>query len=211
MMAYDMERTFNSFNNYVDTPPKIFKVHGGINYRYVLEESGRPTERTKREIFQKMMDAPTIPPSIVSPLADLPQFHTTRRIPMGNIVRTNDIYNFPQLMIPIHDEQNFNPFFADMIQRATSEINSAELVIAIGYDFGDTAFTDSLKRIDTSNKELILVGTKRLYEETKNHSGYKRASEIWNSKKIKIFAGDGFAEFVKSVRQPQVREVRAVN
>jgi hypothetical protein len=202
----DKARTFESIESYL-VNPKIIKIHGSINFRYLLTEPSKNHPKTEKDIFGLMMNGKK---DIGESLKILnPAFHSSKkqvffyqepRIDRDGIRRMVDFYDFPLMMIPIHGtKRSENSLFLDMLKEAREEIEKASLVIAIGYNFGDELFTNEIKGIDTSNKELILVGTKKLTLDYKNHSAYKNILNVWKKDKIRVFEGNGFTDFIEGI------------
>jgi hypothetical protein len=111
-------------------------------------------------------------------------------------------YNFPLMMVPVHGTSvSKNSYFTEALKLAKKELSEASLVISIGYNFGDLAFTNSLKELDLKDKELILVGTNEgaesLVVKKEQHPAYEKASAHWG--KVRIFDGNGFTEFADSL------------
>lgn len=196
--------------------PQIIKIHGSVNYKYIFSEDFRPTKRTRREIFEKMMEETTQTSDnfrVADLRAGIPTFPTDKAQRVGsNTIHHTDIYELPQILVPIHDEHPpANPFFIDRLNDSAKTIKEAELVIAIGYNFGDISFGNELKNIETSDKELILVGTSSLYNKPLEHLGFKNVSKVWNEKKISIFKGDGFSDFINAVLGQPTLKVNTID
>jgi hypothetical protein len=110
------------------------------------------------------------------------------------------IFDFPLMLIPIHESvAPENLFFKELIDSSTKSIERANLVVSIGYNFGDEAFTNALSKIDLSKKDIILVNSKSEAKNLVNHLGYQRIKKIWPSDKIRVFEGNGFGEFMDAI------------
>ena len=110
------------------------------------------------------------------------------------------IYNFPLMMIPIHTlVKSENSFFAKQIEDAKNEIAQSRLVIAIGYQFGDSTFLEALRSLNLKESILILVGSTHLRQEITESKAYKAASKAWPKENIRIYEEVGFGEFVDAL------------
>lgn len=201
MLSFIPRRVFEKDSDYLGSNPKIIKIHGGVNLRYI---SAIPPEMNTRpsfhDIFTEMMDNKNPVKNyleIMESGLSVPSFtdHRTFKDVGGRMV-----CNFPLMMIPIHTStRTENSFFSRQIDLAKEEVSGSELVIAIGYQFGDNAFIDSLKELDLKKSTLILVGSKHLLEETINSKAYKEASKVWPKENIRIYDEDGFGKFVDAL------------
>ncbi len=202
----DETRSFESLESYL-IEPKILKMHGGVNFRYVLADDVSIPVKTTKEVFGQMMDGKTdsneniqvSTPNMKS--GNNMPFHNPRDVKdsNGNLQEIN-LYNFPLMMIPIHGtKRSDHPLFTTMLMEAKEEIAKSTLIIAIGYNFGDELFTDEINDLDLSKKDVILVGTKNLYRDFKEHSSYKNATSIFNKERVRVFEGDGFSDFMESI------------
>jgi len=195
-----VQRDFASKDSYLRATPKILKMHGGVNYRYHIEELDEKRQRLSyHEVFTDMMDA-KVPSDeyaqFIQPTSAIPNFST--RIGRQDGIVT--IYDFPLMMIPIHGSvKPENSFFNDQIELAKKEISESKLVIAIGYNFGDELFRKVIGELDLKENELILVGTHHLVTKTTEHLSYKNAAMIWPPKNISIFGGNGFGKFIEAL------------
>ena len=105
------------------------------------------------------------------------------------------------MLIPIHDSISpENSFFIENLQNAKKQIEQANLIIAIGYNFGDEAFVKMMGEIDFTKKDIILVCKKSIGEDLQKNSGYQRVKKSWKNANLKIFDGDGFSEFMEAVQ-----------
>lgn len=196
-------RAFDNIESYHNYNPKIFKIHGGVNFRYRIIESAFASKKSDKDIFGLMMNQKAEQnPYIIAPGSSIPEFCTPSLKWNAKLKKQEEIvtYDFPLMMIPVHGtKKSENPFFVSMIEAAKNEIESSDLVVAIGYNFGDETLENSLKQINFSKKKLILVGGKGLVDDPKNHRGFVNASRIWKGSKINIFKGNSFSEFVNAV------------
>ena len=198
-------RKFNAFDNYLAINPKIIKIHGSVNFYYVLRENKSIPTKTKEDIFSIMMgNIPTIKgySETATPEHNKPDFYKEEIIynPGKNINEVISTYISPLMMIPIHGtKKHDNSFFKNTLEETKKEIASSDIVIAIGYNFGDDLFLNSIKDLDLSKKELILVGTENIVSKQTNHIAFQNISKIWKNENIKIFKGDGFSDFVESI------------
>ncbi|MFI5260306.1 MAG: hypothetical protein ACHQU0_00740 [Candidatus Paceibacteria bacterium] len=202
-------RTFNDFDSYAKLQPNILKIHGGINfyhnYRKLFEFEDISRFPSRFTMFSEMMkDNNSIERflSVSSPFSNGIKPHVEEYLydPSSGTNKNFSSYRGPLMLIPIHAEIELgNLYFQKMIELSKEKINDADLVIAIGYNFGDKTFTDSLDKIELSGKELILVDIKKVVSDPSNYIGYQRAKKIWGSGKVKIFNGDGFGEFIESL------------
>ena len=200
----DRLRNFENLKSYTGSDPKIIKIHGGVNFHYKFEEKGGLQKRIGKEIFGYMMRGKQKENniSILPPKSDTPPFHSKSRRFNATIRLHEDFskYSFPLMMVPIHGTKRpENPFFADMLNEAKREIETSTLIVAIGYNFGDELFSKEIKKIDLSKKELILVGSKGLLSNPETHRGITNVSNFWKKENIKIFEGNGFADFIRSI------------
>jgi hypothetical protein len=199
-----LRRDFETDENYAKTNPPIIKVHGGINYRYQFDKVEKGLE-THDVLLQMLEDGRPVESYLeVQGLKDyIPDFH--RRLKSKNDKQEEfyfSRYNFPLMMIPVHGTSiSKNSFFAQKLLEAKEEIKDSELVISIGYNFGDICFTKALEDLALAGKELILVGTNSspdsLVQQKEKHVSYLKTSKLWDS--IRIFDGSGFAEFADSL------------
>lgn len=191
--------TFELDDNYLKQNPKILKMHGGINLRYVTKhQSEEGKVLSQHDIFTEMMKNKQPPENylVLEGLrSGVPEFAKYSRLEGGDV-----IYNFPLMMIPVHAHtKSENSFFTRQIELAKSEISQSKLVVAIGYQFGDDTFINSLKDLDLKGSTLILVGSTHLLEKTVNSRAYKKASKVWPKENIRIYEGDGFGAFVDAL------------
>lgn len=205
-------RAFGTLNDYIDQNPAILKMHGGINFRYIfMKEREREdiSSYTNHTLFSKMM-SDTKPPDdflyVASPSAEKPLFYEERRVKDGATgeYQAKSLFNYPLMLIPIHESVSpENTFFKTHIGLAKHEIEKADLIISIGYNFGDEAFLGALKEIDLSSKEMILVNLIRdaggITIDPELNSGYLRIKKELPNLKIRIFNGNGFGEFVSAI------------
>lgn len=206
----DRQRKFVDLSSYLKGKPKILKIHGGINFRHRLEEEANQTPRkTERDLFESMMKE-SLPKSyvaVVDPNVEIRDFYESERRHLpgrGPLPVSFNKYDFPFMMIPIHGTTGSrSAFFEKMIDDAKREILASDLVVAIGYNFGDDSFCSKISSIDFSKKELILVGKDSLLNNPTNHLGFQNASKAWKNGKVRIFEGNGFTEFVKAIMVKQ--------
>lgn len=199
-------RSFDSFESYVNYNPVVLKMHGGVNFRYAHVKQNNYNDARIRipnyTLFSNMMSNEAKWPSgfavVLHPNSDKPDHH--REAYLGEPQEKFSLYDFPLMLIPIHASITpENVFFGDMINRARDEIKKSNLIISIGYNFGDKSFTDSFKNIDFSHKEIILVSTINSVNDIQNFQGYKNLKESNQNLNIKVFNGDGFKEFVAAI------------
>lgn len=201
----DRSRNFESLESYLANP-KILKMHGSVNFRYLLTEARGEYAKTDKEIFGLMMDGKKdigeelriFNPRVTSD-KNPPFYNPTTKYDKEGINRAVDIYNFPLMMIPIHGtKRSENELFIEMLAQAKTEIEKAHLIVAIGYNFGDELFTQQLEAMDLSKKELILVGTKKLALDYKNLTAYKNIVKIFKGQ-VRVFDGNGFTDFLEAI------------
>lgn len=192
---------FQSDSKYLKQNPKILKMHGGINFRYInVHQPEQNKHLTLHDIFTIMMDNKQSSEKYLELKglgADVPQFIENR---IFKDVGGRKIYNFPLMMIPVHAHtKSENSFFVRQIKLAKREISQSKLVVAIGYQFGDDTFINALTDLDLNDSTLILVGSTHLLEKTVNSRAYKKASKVWPKENIHIYKGNGFGEFVEAL------------
>ncbi len=205
--------SFGSLKDYLNFSPSIIKVHGGINFRHQYIKPclwNDPESLSNYFLFSEMMSDRNkngfkiVPPN----LTEYPSHRVEHKIDSDGKLTNEEIsiYDFPLMLIPIHATiRPENPFFEKMINRAKEEIEKSSMVVAIGYNFGDDAFMEELKKIDFSKKELMLVNTNQfiqnILKETKKEVGFERMMNFFKGDydRFKIFNGDGFGEFVESL------------
>lgn len=193
--------TFKLDNNYLNQNPKILKMHGGVNLRYItVHQPEWEEDLSPHDIFTEMMENKQSPEKYLElrnlglDVPDFIEYKTFRD------VGGQRVYDFPLMMIPVHAHtKSENSFFVRQIKLAKSEISQSKLVVAIGYQFGDNTFIDALKDLDLKDSTLILVGSTHLLEKTVNSEAYKKASKIWPKENIRIYDGGGFGEFVDAL------------
>lgn len=194
-------RSFQNDESYVGLNPKVLKMHGGINFRYVTPH---PPEQKNHKvlhgIFSEMMhDKQQIEDYLVirKTQAFIPDFigHHVFKDVGGKIA-----YNFPLMMIPVHtSSRSENSFFERQIELAVKEISYSKLVISVGYKFGDNGFTNALKKNDTEDTVLIIVGSKNTVKNGTESKAYKEAVKVWPKEKVFIFEGQDFGSFVEAI------------
>jgi len=194
-------RVFQADANYLNQNPRVLKMHGGVNLRYIsVIEPNEEGRTSAHDVFSQMMGnsgpvesyLDTIP--IKSPIPEKFGHRTFENIG-GRI-----IYNFPLMMIPIHTlVRSENSFFGRQIEQAKADIAQSKLTIAIGYQFGDNHFVEALSNVNLGDNKLVLVGTKQLVDDGVNSRAYKQASGAWSKGNIKIYDGRDFASFVESI------------
>ena len=198
----NLERNFSHYSHYAEDYPKLLKMHGGINFRYIYKEVAVAQKRG-RHIFNLMMKEKLVKGSS-SVLQDarvaIPDFFTTSRMrDEEGIFREFAIYNFPLMMIPIHTtKKSENPFFEEMLLSAQQEIEASSLVVSIGYNFGDKLFCEAIKNINTSNKELLIVDIKKSIQSFETGNKAKQIKEFWKGP-VRIFDGNGFTDFIDAI------------
>ena len=203
----DRTRHFNDSNDYLSKTPKVLKMHGSINFRYTIEELKSSPRRSERNVFSAMMREKTLSGSsfLAQPLeAKLPEFlsGSEKWNSKKQSYEVYSAYNYPLMMIPIHNTKRpEHPFFQDILEEARREIDASSLVIAVGYNFGDELLLEQLKKIDLSNKELILVGTNTLHKDPESHRGYQNSVNNWIGARIRVFEGNGFGDFVRAAKR----------
>ena len=207
---------FLTMANYYDAQPVILKMHGSINYRYVVEKLSSPSDNlnprfTYSGIFNLMMgNAPTenvgvtreecigldnVKPQFKSDITRVDQNHPTA----GS--KHFSIFNAPLMLIPVHEKISpENNFFVSMIDRARKEIDAARVIVAIGYNFADQAFMKALADLDFSDKSIVLVTSHPPTQtEMESHPAWKNISAYWKGARVEFFAGSGFGEFVDAL------------
>ncbi len=202
-------RSFGSIESYLNHSPAILKIHGGVNHRYIFRKfyedndsgfhnnhrlfSMMMNERKSYQEFLSILDLDSSKPDRFK----LESVRDEEKKKWRNVSRLN----FPLMLIPIHATITpENIFFKNLLDLAGKEIEKASLVIAIGYNFGDEAFIDILKKVDLSKKEIILVNTQRTVNNLDQNLGYQRIKKIWPETNVKIFDGDGFQGFIDAIR-----------
>ncbi len=200
-LPLSISKSFDTDADYRDSNLQILKMHGGVNFRYIYpidpEASSRPSAY---DVFSKMMgDSRSVDEflALKDIDTDVPNVIGYRTYPN---IGGRTVVDFPLMMIPVHASvKTANSFFSKQIERAKKEISESEMVIAIGYQFGDGAFLESLKDIDLKDSNLVLVGSKNLLAENVNSKAYKQASKVWPEENIKIFGEDDFSSFVNAL------------
>jgi hypothetical protein len=197
-------RNFSNLDDYINMKPVILKMHGGINFRYLL---CRPVSdisiSNNHSIFSEMMrekrDVDTFLQVIDIESPEPEPYHTPEY--NHDSKRMERKVNFPLMLIPIHASITpENIFFKEQIKLAKKQMEEASLIISIGYNFGDEAFTNELIDIDLSKKEIILVDIQESIDKIVDYNGYKRAKKIFSDANVRIFDGDGFGDFVNAIR-----------
>lgn len=190
------KRQFSDKENYIGPYPKVLKIHGGVNFRYLVRKPFTDQPLTHHEVFTKMMGEVDCNEDILVPGSETPEIIKTVNW-QGGLVRE---YNFPLMMVPIHGSIDpKNSFFKSQIELAKKEMSQADLVISIGYNFGDELFINALKTGGAGNNELILVGHDPLLEDTTNHVSYLNAKKVWHDDRIHIFGDSGFRKFIEAL------------
>lgn len=199
-------RKFNRIEDYKDANPVILKMHGGINFRYTfrkLFEDRDVINHTSHVLFSKMMsDSSNMDDflKVIDPNQGKPILHYDTLVLHESVRRRMSDFNFPLMLIPIHASvAPENIYFREQINLAKQQIEKASLIIAIGYNFGDVAFTESLKEIDYSNKEIILIGTLSASKNPESYLGFQRLKQAWPNAKIRVFEGNGFGDFIEAL------------
>ncbi len=195
-------RGFDSLESYTDFNPVILKVHGGINFRYDHTQPHNYGDEDRRlpaySLFSSMMANSSNWKVGVASVAHLDGYvpnHYHRLYPAGQ--QELSAYDFPLMLIPVHATiETGNPFFKKMIALAVEEIKRSKLIISIGYNFGDHAFTEKLSGLNFAGKEVILVTT---VDDIQNCLASQRLKKICPLANIRIFEGDGFTEFVRAM------------
>lgn len=210
----DDDRNFNSFPDYQLKNPSVIKIHGSRNFTFSYVEKTKTPKKTRKEIFKLMMDGSVDESSEqsfyrYSSEEDFSGYvglsRSTEWVKYSDDEESvySDIYHYPLTMVPIHNTTKFEcPYFKEQLEEAKKRISESKLVVVIGYNLGDDVFREHIKGLDTTSKELILVGTnspKGIINQNITHQSYKWASEIWEGKNIKIFDGNGFGEFVNAI------------
>jgi len=206
----DDSRHFNDFEDYTNKNPKVIKIHGSVNFRFLFEENISEQKKNEREIFGLMMREKKIDSShtdVRGISSDVGEFYI--RDSLWNQEKQKSVpfhaYNYPLMMIPIHNTQrSAHPFFQDALEEARREIDASSLVVVVGYNFGDELLLEQLDSIDLSNKKVVLVGTKSLYTDPDTHPCFQNAVNNLKGADIKVFEGNGFYEFVRSIIRKQV-------
>ena len=214
MAVGSASRTFANAHDY-DLGPKIIKVHGGINFRYQFQETDQPV-RTMGNVFDHMMahSSEAKDASIYClPMSDAIPISRTTMNTGGNRTpaRRLGIYNYPAMMVPIHNTNNtHNQFFQSAVDRALQEIHNAKIVIAIGYNFGDKIFVDGMRKLDLSGKEMLVVSGSDFSDNPTDCPAYNELSNFWSGP-LYLFRGAKFASFVNSIgpTNPKVIEQTA--
>ncbi|MES2007223.1 MAG: hypothetical protein V4436_03930 [Patescibacteria group bacterium] len=193
-------RTFATQQDYLQINPPVIKIHGGVNFRYTFIDLNKDLE--PHDLLLQMLEddrEPELYLELLGLTAYSSDFHNRLK---GKDVNNADVYyskyDFPLMMVPVHGASiSKNSFFTKMLDQAVEELKDSELVVAIGYNFGDNTLTDLLKKLNLNDKEIILVGTNNHPEslgvKKEEHISYKRAAEIWGT--TRIFDGNGFGEF----------------
>jgi SIR2-like domain len=209
--------SFLTMANYYEAQPVILKMHGSINYRYVVEK--RPNQSDHRNphlsysgIFNLMMgNTPTenvgVTREMCIGLDDAkPPFESkeARLIPNHPSPSAHEqftIFNIPLMLIPVHEKISpENNFFLSMIDRARKEIEAARIIVAIGYNFADQAFMNSLADLNFSDKSIVLVTSHPLMQtEMETHPAWKNIVASWKDAPVEFFEGSGFGEFVEAL------------
>lgn len=201
----DPVRDFSNMAHYNEGNPRVLKMHGSVNFRYLYKEIGTaPVNRkSKRDIFNLMMKKRLVNGSstvVQSTSLDIGDFLNSNpeRSKDGHL-QVADNYNFPLMMIPIHaTKKSENPFFETMLDEARKEIEASSLVIAIGYNFGDELFCEKIKGLDVSKKELIVVDIQKFVTDLSQGERFKHLSSIWSGP-IRVFNGNGFTDFIEAI------------
>ncbi len=201
------EREFNSSKSYTGLIPAIVKMHGSINFRYIFRKPFIETDQkthTTHALFSKMMSDKSSSKDflrIIGLRQKKPNFYSYQQIMTSEKkIQPVSHFDFPLMLIPIHASINpENVFFQEQLELAKRKIKNSNLIISIGYNFGDEAFIDNLSSLDFLNKEIILVDMKSAFSDTGKYSAFQRISKKWGNAKIKIFDGNGFDEFMDAV------------
>jgi hypothetical protein len=208
---------FLTMANYYDTQPVILKMHGSINYRYVVEKVSHQSDQHNPNlsysgIFNLMMG--NTPTENVGATRDectglqdaKPSFKTTGarvnpRQANPNVTENFSVYNVPLMLIPVHEKISpENNFFLSMIERARKEIEAAHVIVAIGYNFADQAFMNALADLNFSGKSIILVTSHPLPQiEMNTHRAWTNIIASWKDARVEFFEGSGFGEFVDAL------------
>ncbi len=194
-------RTFLSDENYINPNPRVLKMHGGVNLRYItLPEPTMADSTSFHDVFTEMMNTQEPINSYLEVKATdsaVPGFRVYRKF---KDLPEQITYNFPLMMIPIHTVvRSENSFFARQIEFAKSEISQSKLIIAIGYQFGDNTFMEALSDVNLQESILILVGSRNLIEQTTESRAYKAALKVWPAHNIRIYDREGFGNFVDAL------------
>lgn len=198
------KRNFSSITSYIDFNPAILKMHGSINFRYIFREPRYALSSgllNTHDLFSKMMtDSNGNFLNVIELTSKKPNFKSVKTIYTKE--KNSDFfeYNFPLMLIPIHASiTHENIFFKESLDLAKKQIENSNLIIAIGYNFGDEAFNDVLGKIDHSKKEIILVDTAFTIKDLENYPGFQKIKKTWSKAKIRAFDGDGFDDFMKAI------------
>jgi len=195
------KRVFKKDNDYLDFNPKVLKMHGGVNLRYVtIPDPENADLVSPHDVFTELMNKKEPIENYMEIIAlgsKTPSFKNHRILrDVGGRV----ICDFPLMMVPIHTVvKSENSFFCRQVEYAKNEISQSGLVVAIGYQFGDNTFVEALKGLDLKESTLILVGTTYLLDKTIESKAFKSASKVWPKENIRIYQGNGFAEFAESL------------
>lgn len=208
---------FRTMANYYDAQPAILKMHGGINYRYLVEKLLDPTDDvnphlTYSGIFNVMMgntptsNIGTTREECIDLTDKKPPFKTNIAIPKNpqDLTRGQTAhvqYNIPLMLIPVHEKISpENNFFLSMIDRARKEIDAARVIVAVGYNFADQAFMNALGDLNFSDKSIVLVTSRALNPtEMKQHPAWKNIDASWKGAVVEFFQGAGFGDFVDAL------------
>lgn len=178
--------------------PKVIKVHGGVNVRYIHAlDPLTNTSPDYYDVFTEMMenDKSLIEFSTIG--SGIPPFESHRTFDQ---IGGRSVRNFPLMMIPVHAQTDCkNDFLVRQRELAAEEISQSGLTIAIGYQFGDDAFLNALKRRNIGAGQLVLVGSNSLLTHKEDSLTFKKASDVWSAENIRIFEGKGFGEFIDAV------------
>lgn len=198
-------RKFDSLESYTNHRPVILKMHGGINFRYAHVKSHEYNDDKIKfpvySLFSKMMSNEDNwkvgLADVVYPELEKPNHHQTYY--KGDMRMS--YYDFPLMLIPVHATvQTGNPYFENMANLAKTEIEKSNLIISIGYNFGDDSFLGKLSSLNLSKKEIILVGTKSSNIDFGSYLAFQRIKKDCPDTCVKIFDGNGFTEFIKAIR-----------
>jgi hypothetical protein len=208
---------FLTMANYYDVQPVILKMHGSINYRYVVDKRQDQSDHRNPHlsysgIFNLMMgNTPSenvgVTREVCIGLDDAkPPFEEkgvrpNPKYPGTNATEPFSVFNIPLMLIPVHEKISpENNFFLSMLDRARKEIEAARVIVAIGYNFADQAFVNSLADLNFSDKSIVLVTSHSLVPtEMEAHPAWKNIITSWKDASVEFFEGSGFGEFVDAL------------
>ena len=208
-MALDRDssqRSFNESEGYAKAHPVILKPHGGINFRYAhLEpttEYSNFKSYTEHFLFSSMMKDKNrqyfvLPPRFTKPDSVSKKHRFNAKTKNGEFFFQAD---FPLMLIPIHGKaQPENNYFIEANAASIKAISEADVIVSIGYNWGDKSLTDPLKDMNMDKKEIILVDKQTIFLKLERYSTLDRVRAAFKDNPLKLADCDGFGDFVSAL------------